>query len=178
MMSRLTKKIENPQYMNDYELLVAFDYHLYNKLGKIEDLMEQYNINDLTELKVALDYYEQTKKVEKLTANAEADTFKEIQDLLTKSNTYDKLSTTLGCPLDVVATALKEGIIDDCDILYRPIEISLGVQLYKGTLVFVFKNFDQQEAVMCANLGLSYFPNFWLLKDYQKTWWLKSDRSE
>lgn len=54
-MSRLTKKIENPQYMNDYELLVAHNYHLYNKLGKIEDLMEQYNINDLAELKIALD---------------------------------------------------------------------------------------------------------------------------
>lgn len=57
-MNRLTKKIENPQYMNDYELLVAHNYHLYNKLGQLEDLMEQYNINDLAELKIVLDYYE------------------------------------------------------------------------------------------------------------------------
>lgn len=29
-----------------------------DKLGQIEDLMEQYGINDLIELKIALDYYE------------------------------------------------------------------------------------------------------------------------
>ena len=57
-MSRLTKKIENPQYMNDYELLVAHAYHLYNKLGKLEDLMEKHKINDFVELEIALDYYE------------------------------------------------------------------------------------------------------------------------
>ena len=37
-MSRLTKKIENPQYSNDYEMLCTFDYHLINKLGKLEDI--------------------------------------------------------------------------------------------------------------------------------------------
>ena len=31
---------------------------IYTKLGQLEDLMEQYNINDLAELKIALDYYE------------------------------------------------------------------------------------------------------------------------
>ena len=40
-MNRLTKKIENPQYSNDYEMLCTFDYHLINKLGKLEDLEEQ-----------------------------------------------------------------------------------------------------------------------------------------
>ena len=39
-MSRLTKKIENPQYSNDYEMLCTFDYHLINKLGKLEDIFE------------------------------------------------------------------------------------------------------------------------------------------
>ena len=39
-MSRLTKKIENPQYSNDYEMLCTFDYHLINKLGKLEDAFE------------------------------------------------------------------------------------------------------------------------------------------
>lgn len=32
--------------------------NVYNKLGKIEDLMEKYNINDLVELEIALDYYD------------------------------------------------------------------------------------------------------------------------
>ena len=39
-MNRLTKKIENPQYSNDYEMLCTFDYHLINKLGKLEDIFE------------------------------------------------------------------------------------------------------------------------------------------
>ena len=39
-MSRLTKKIENPQYSNDYEMLCTHGYHLINKLGKLEDTFE------------------------------------------------------------------------------------------------------------------------------------------
>ena len=39
-MNRLTKKIENPQYSNDYEMLCTFDYHLINKLGRLEDTFE------------------------------------------------------------------------------------------------------------------------------------------
>jgi hypothetical protein len=39
-MNRLTKKIENPQYSNDYDMLCAHEYHVLNKLGKLEDLEE------------------------------------------------------------------------------------------------------------------------------------------
>ena len=53
-MSRLTKKIENPQYSNDYEMLCTFDYHLINKLGRIEDLMEKYEIEDVEELELII----------------------------------------------------------------------------------------------------------------------------
>lgn len=47
-MNRLTKKIENPQYSNDYEMLCAHDYHLINKLGKIEDIEEEIGIDLIT----------------------------------------------------------------------------------------------------------------------------------
>ena len=40
-MSRLTKKIENPQYMNDYDLLCSHNYTAINKLGQLEDLEEE-----------------------------------------------------------------------------------------------------------------------------------------
>lgn len=30
---------------------------VYNKLGQIEDILEEYGIEDLTDLKIALDYY-------------------------------------------------------------------------------------------------------------------------
>ena len=39
-MNRLTKKLENPQYSNDYEMLCVHSYHLINKLGKLEDIFE------------------------------------------------------------------------------------------------------------------------------------------
>ena len=130
-----------------------------NKLGQLEDLMEQYNINDLVELKIALDYYEQTKKVEKITANAEIDTFKEIQDLLTKANTYDNLSNELGCPLDVVFKALKEGIYKkDENIIFEA-----TLRIYKG------------EAYLCQPYDDRLLHKV-LLKDYGKTWWLKGDK--
>ena len=37
---RLTKKIKNPQYSNDYDILCAHNYHAINKLGKLEDIFE------------------------------------------------------------------------------------------------------------------------------------------
>ena len=58
-MSRLTRYhhngllVENGGYYEPdthYMAIVA-------KLGKIEDLMEKYEIEDLTELEIALDYY-------------------------------------------------------------------------------------------------------------------------
>ena len=103
----------------------------------------------------------------------EAPTYKEIY---TKLGKFEDLEDKLGCPLEIISEALKEGIVDDCDVFYRPIEISLGVQLYQGELVFVLRNFDQQTAVMCANIGLNYFPDFWLLKDHGKTWRVKGDK--
>ena len=53
-MSRLTKKLDEGFYVSN----APCTDDLKNKLGKLEDLMEQYNINDLAELKIALDYYE------------------------------------------------------------------------------------------------------------------------
>lgn len=44
--------------------------NVYNKLGQLEDLMENYNINELWELEMILDYYEhrfddvQTRRVD------------------------------------------------------------------------------------------------------------------
>ena len=60
-MGRLTKKIKNPQYSNDYEMLCAHEYHAINKLGKIEDLMEKYHIRDVEHLDRILEEYEFAK---------------------------------------------------------------------------------------------------------------------
>ena len=63
-MNRLTRKVEyegetlygSPigTKCDDFDQL----QNVYNKLGEIEDLMEEYGINDLVDLKIALDYYD------------------------------------------------------------------------------------------------------------------------
>ena len=56
-MSRLTKKIDNPEYSNDYVMLCAHEYHILNKLGKLEDLFDIYSIETLADLNVILAEY-------------------------------------------------------------------------------------------------------------------------
>ena len=61
-MSRLTEKIEDGFYVapNIYNT-----DELKYKLGKFEDLLEKYEIEDLSELEIALDqYYHRYDKVE------------------------------------------------------------------------------------------------------------------
>lgn len=53
MMDRLTRKLGEGFYV----AFVPNTDTLKEKLGQLEDLMEQYNINDFDELEKALDYY-------------------------------------------------------------------------------------------------------------------------
>lgn len=71
-MSRLTFQKRDGNYSLRFDLgnLQQVDIKAMNKLGKIENLMEKYKINDLTELEIALDYYEHRyDKVETRRAN-------------------------------------------------------------------------------------------------------------
>lgn len=64
-MSRLTKKLTtNSNY--EIQLLqrgltyvtnTPYNEQIIHKLGKLEDILEEYGIEDLTDLKIALDYY-------------------------------------------------------------------------------------------------------------------------
>ena len=59
-MSRLTyKNIVDKEY---YPIMIQYSFdkvrkNITNKLGQIEDILEEYGIEDLTDLKIALDYY-------------------------------------------------------------------------------------------------------------------------
>ena len=53
-MSRLTKKLDEGFYVSN----APCTDDLKNKLGKLEDLMEKYKIDDLVDLEIVLDYYE------------------------------------------------------------------------------------------------------------------------
>ena len=57
-MSRLTK--HDKRHKSGYQIPSSYDNYyddIFIKLGKIEDLMEKYDIEDLTDLEIALDYY-------------------------------------------------------------------------------------------------------------------------
>ena len=85
----------------------------------------------------------------------EAPTYKEIY---TKLGKFEDLQDELGCPLDVVFKALKEGSIEDEDGGIQIVGITIG---------------GDGELYLHAING-----DLYLLKDYQKKWWLKGDRSE
>ena len=59
-MSRLTRYHQEGLLVNEggyYELDNSNYMVIVAKLGKIEDLLEKYDIEDLTDLEIALDYY-------------------------------------------------------------------------------------------------------------------------
>ena len=111
------------------------------------------------------------KIIEELISKSEIDTFEEIQDLLTKANTYDKLSNELGCPLDVVFKALKEGFYTQTMHHTKQDNTWLGINDLGYTKEIFCMYFDENMANIetCVERDL---------KDYGKTWWLKGDWSE
>ena len=56
-MSRLTYKVNDTYYVNEPRHLYDDTWELVQVLGKLEDLMEKYEIEDLTDLEIALNYY-------------------------------------------------------------------------------------------------------------------------
>lgn len=80
------------------------------------------------------------------------------QQIYLKLKTLEDLEDELGCPLEVVFKALKEGIIDE-ENEDRDIMIVHSKQGYW------FRDFAED------------LPRLWV-KDYGKTWWLKGDRSD
>ena len=73
-----------------------------------------------------------------------------------KLGKLEDLEEQLGCPLDVVFEAIKNGIYDK-----------------KGFHYTVILDLDFLRAY-----PLDLFDEKWQLSDYQKTWWLKEDKSE
>ena len=75
-----------------------------------------------------------------------------------KLGQLEDLEEQLGCPLEIVFKALKEGAIEDEDGGIQIVGITIG---------------GDGELYLHAING-----DLYLLKDYQKTWCLNGDRSE
>ncbi len=129
-MDRLTKKIENPQYSNDYEMLCSHDYHVLNKLGKLEDLFDSYSVEDLQEL----------------------------DKLLGMATAYEELSKQIGYPLEVLINAQVNGFygqIGEKTVFYNPnkdfividfnlqrLQVALNGDFYNG-VTFYFDDYKK-----------------------------------
>lgn len=99
--------------------------------------------------------------------NADVKVIEKDLDSLEK---YKSIEQELGCPIEVIFKAVKNGIysewiIKDSDGLYKHQMLKSNKQsLYlEGIICFYAK--DNDERVL-------------LFKDYKKTWWLKEDKSE
>ena len=95
-------------------------------------------------------------------------------------NTYNQLTEQLGCPLEVVIKALKNGVYvldeetGETKLILRGFKNSTQ-DFEDGVFGFVDDRFWAMKKL--EETGL-YIPIFYAWKDYKKTWWLKKDKSE
>lgn len=90
------------------------------------------------------------------------DDFDQLQNVYNKLGILEDFEDKLGCPLEVVFKALKEGIyIKDLPKGYEKRKVTLNY-LIKGKMFYFIPS-----APYCYKL---------FLKDYKKTWWLVSDK--
>ncbi len=90
-------------------------------------------------------------------------TDEEISNIIVKLGKLEDLEDELGCPLEVVFEALKQGIYST---QYRNCEQEIDdVKLVEPSLVVIDNEF-------CFDCGDGGYYNV-ALKDYQKTWWLR-----
>ena len=133
-MDRLTKKIENPQYSNDYDILCAHNYHAINKLGRLEDLMEKYKIEDIEML----------------------------EKIIIRHDMYNKLEEQLGCPLKVFFEALKNGFYDEYGNWYKADDFSLNYDWLLSNPNDKYLAFDVEYNYL--EFKLTDYKNTWWLK--------------
>lgn len=158
-MNRLTRKttiknnFKNCYYYENINNSTTVD--VYNKLGELEDLMEELNIDSVEEL---------GKYIHDLNSYVGAyanDPPEKTQQIVKDLNTVIDLRKELGCPLEVVFEAIKEGIYCvDYD----------NQKIRKFIAPLWFNSTSKQFYWYGNNIG---YPD---LKDYKKTWWLPSDK--
>ena len=86
---------------------------------------------------------------------------KDKQEFINKLGRLENLEEQLGCPLEVVAQALQNGVyyedVANC-MKYMVVDLSFNLE---GDFVLYF---DDEERLLARN--------------YKKTWWLRIDKSE
>lgn len=93
------------------------------------------------------------------------------QQIYLKLKTLEDIEEKLGCPLEVVFKALKEGFYTQTMYHSRQDNTWLGINDLGYTKEIFCMYFDENmtNTKTCVERDL---------KDYRKTWWLTGDRSE
>lgn len=132
-------------------------------------------------------YQEALKRLktnEYLTSREQRQYYNLLQELVDKEKIYDELTNELGCPLDVVFKAILQNHIyiqmydrDEKGKIYEPKKLVM----YKQENVCLSRTKNHNPDVWCLSFWGGW-NNLWVacayLKDYKKTWWLRSDLEE
>ena len=86
-----------------------------------------------------------------------------------KLGKLEDIEDELGCPLDVVFKALKEGFYFISDLFCKNV---FTKQFIDRVLLYY------SDELNCYCFSIGYRNDRICLKDYKKTWWLKEDKSE
>ncbi len=86
-----------------------------------------------------------------------------FEELYVKLNKYEQLEEELGCPLEILISALKRGIYVD-NLNGIPERLIVDLNNFLSFTVWNKKTYCKEGYVE--------------LKDYKKTWWLEEDKSE
>lgn len=85
----------------------------------------------------------------------------------TKLGRLEDLEEELGCPLEVVFKALKEGV----KVNMKFLDTDITDDILRPRLYY-------SDDFQCYGLPIQSWGYFVKLKDYQKTWWLKGEKNE
>ncbi len=187
LFGRDEKTLEPEEYYKEEPYKVEDSYYDENvliKLGRIEDLMEEYSLKSVEDLENLL--------ASKVIAGGIRNSGKSI---VAKGILYNQLSEELGCPLEVVFKAIDKGIkttehydigsgqtfkeyikVEEPHLTFTSIEQDWLKDMdffkdYANKWCFYFKDFLYLE-----DKANDEYECLVKLSDYQKTWWLKGEK--
>lgn len=175
-MKRITKYEPSKDSMFPYKLVdneLSTELDAMHQLGRIEDLMQEYNINSIKELEILINSHK--KLGEKIIdLSADLGMFQNENINLTKDiEKYWNLEEKLGCPLEVIVNILlgkrPEIVVNYADACgYEPLYEQLTETTADAIIDGCYHN------CLCIETNLCEIP----IKDYHKNWWLKGEKDD
>lgn len=171
-MSRLTKNISDKQTYCGYEVKDCKYQQIYDfkKYSELEDYVD-------CDLTLAID---KLGELEDLMGKYKIENTDVLEKIIVRHDSYTMLEEEIGCPLDVVFRALRDGV-------YVLDEETGGTKHILRGFVNHTQDYEMEEfgfvddrvwaMIKDEETGLD-IPIVYAWNDYKKTWWLREDKSE